>query len=111
MYGIKNQIQDMEEACKSQDAKELSRLVTAFYITKGLLYQKSETVFVQLIISMSILLLLVIILLLFYQLTYARRIEIEKILKATNKGQEEERRRLALELHDSPANEICFTSC
>lgn len=110
MYGIKNQIQDMEEACKSQDAKELSRLVTAFYITKGLLYQKSDTVFVQLIISMSILLLLVIILLLFYQLTYARRIEIEKILKATNKGQEEERRRLALELHDSVAQQMRYVS-
>ena len=110
IYGIKNQIQDMEEACKRQDAKELSRLVTAFYITKGLLYQKSGTVFVQLILSMSILLLLVIILLLFYQLTYARRIEIEKILKATNKGQEEERRRLALELHDSVAQQMRYVS-
>lgn len=62
----------------------------------------------QLIISMSILLLLIILLLLFYQFTYARRTEIEKILKATNKGQEEERRRLALELHDSVAQQMRY---
>ena len=110
IYGIKNQLQEMEEACKTQNAKELSRLVTAFYISKGLLYQKSGTIFMQLIISMSILLLIIMLLLLFYQFTYARRVEIEKILKATNKGQEEERRRLALELHDSVAQQMRYVS-
>ena len=110
IYGIQNQLTDMEKACLEMDAKELSRLVTAFYISKGLLYQRSGTIFVQLIISMSLLLILVIILLLFYQFTYARRTEIEKILKATNKGQEEERRRLALELHDSVAQQLRYVS-
>jgi len=110
IYGIQNQLADMEKACLEMDAKELSRLVTAFYISKGLLYQRSGTIFVQLIISMSMLLILVIILLLFYQFTYARRTEIEKILKATNKGQEEERRRLALELHDSVAQQLRYVS-
>ena len=60
----------MEKACLEQDAKELARLVAAFYISKGLVYQKSGTIFMQLIISMSILLLLIILLLLFYQFTY-----------------------------------------
>ena len=86
MYGIQNQISDMEEACKNLDAQTLSRLVTAFYISKGLIYQKSGTVFMQMIILMGILILLVLALLFFYHLTYARRIEIEKILKATNQG-------------------------
>ena len=110
MYGIANQLQDMETACKNQDAQELSRLVTAFYISKGLLYQKSGTVFMQLIILMGVLVFIVMVLLFFYQSTYARRIEIEKILKATNKGQEEERRRLALELHDSVAQQMRYVS-
>ena len=110
MYGIQNQLQDMEEACKNQDAQELSRLVTAFYISKGLIYQKSGVTFMQLIILMATLVLIVIVLLFFYQFTYARRIEIEKILKATNKGQEEERRRLALELHDSVAQQMRYVS-
>lgn len=110
MYGIQNQISDMEEACKNLDAQTLSRLVTAFYISKGLIYQKSGTVFMQLIILMGILILLVLALLFFYHLTYARRIEIEKILKATNKGQEEERRRIALELHDSVAQQMRYVS-
>jgi len=110
IYGIQNQLQEMEKACNAQDEKELARLVTAFYISKGLLYQKSGTVFVQLIISMSIMLLIITLLLLFYQLTYAHRIEIEKILKATNNGQEEERRRLALELHDSVAQQMRYVS-
>ena len=110
IYGIQNQLQEMEKACNAQDAKELARLVTAFYISKGLLYLNSGTVFVQLIISMSIMLLIITLLLLFYQLTYARRIEIEKILKATNNGQEEERRRLALELHDSVAQQMRYVS-
>ena len=110
MYGIQNQLQDMETACKNQDAQELSRLVTAFYISKGLIYQKSGAVFLQLIIIMAVLVLIVIALLFFYQFTYARRIEIEKILKATNKGQEEERRRLALELHDSVAQQMRYVS-
>ena len=91
MFGIQNQLADMEKACKNRDAQELSRLVTAFYISKGLIYQKSGAVFMQMIILMGALILLVLALLFFYQLTYARRIEIEKILKATNKGQEEER--------------------
>ena len=95
MFGIQNQLADMEKACRNKDAQELSRLVTAFYISKGLIYQKSGTVFMQMIILMGALILLVLALLFFYQLTYARRIEIEKILKATNKGQEEERRRIA----------------
>ena len=110
MYGIQNQISDMEEACKNLDAQTLSRLVTAFYISKGLIYQKSGTVFMQMIILMGILILLVLALLFFYHLTYARRIEIEKILKATNKGQEEERRRIALELHDSVAQQMRYVS-
>ena len=110
MYGIKNQIQDMEIACKNQDAQELSKLVTAFYISKGLIYQRSGTIFMQLIVLMGVLILIVMALLFFYQLTYARRIEIEKILKATNKGQEEERRRLALELHDSVAQQMRYVS-
>ncbi len=110
IYGIQKQLLEMEEACKTQNAKELSRLVTAFYISKGLLYQKSGTIFMQLIISMSALLLVTMLLLLFYQFTYARRIEIEKILKATNNGQEEERRRLALELHDSVAQQLRYVS-
>ena len=110
MYGIKNQIQDMEIACKNQDAQELSKLVTAFYISKGLIYQRSGTIFMQLIVLMAVLILIVMALLFFYQLTYARRIEIEKILKATNKGQEEERRRLALELHDSVAQQMRYVS-
>ena len=110
MYGIQNQISDMEAACKNQDAQKLSRLVTAFYISKGLIYQKSGTVFMQMIILMGALILLVLALLFFYHLTYARRIEIEKILKATNKGQEEERRRIALELHDSIAQQMRYVS-
>ncbi len=110
MFGVHNQISDMEKACKNQDANELSRLVTAFYISKGLIYQKSGTVFMQLIITMGVLILLVMALLFFYQLTYARRIEVEKILKATNKGQEEERRRIALELHDSVAQQMRYVS-
>ena len=64
----------------------------------------------QMIILMGALILLVLALLFFYQLTYARRIEIEKILKATNKGQEEERRRIALELHDSVAQQMRYVS-
>ncbi|MBR1640060.1 MAG: hypothetical protein IJ688_11805 [Treponema sp.] len=110
IYGIQNQLKEMEKACLEQDAKELARLVTTFYISKGLVYQKSGTIFMQLIISMSLLLILIIMLLLFYQFTYARRNEIEKILKATNKGQEEERRRLALELHDSVAQQMRYVS-
>ena len=110
MFGIQNQLADMEKACRNKDAKELSRLVTAFYISKGLIYQKSGTVFMQMIILMGALILLVLALLFFYQLTYARRIEIEKILKATNKGQEEERRRIALELHDSVAQQMRYVS-
>ena len=110
MFGIHNQISEMEEACKNQDAQELSRLVTAFYISKGLIYQKSGTVFMQLIIMMGFLILIVLALLFFYQFTYARRIEVEKILKATNKGQEEERRRIALELHDSVAQQMRYVS-
>jgi signal transduction histidine kinase len=110
MYGIQNQLQEMELACKNQDAQELSRLVTAFYISKGLIYQKSGTVFMQLIILMGVLILIVMALLFFYQFTYARRIEVEKILSATNKGQEEERRRLALELHDSVAQQMRYVS-
>ena len=110
MYGIHNQLADMEIACKNQDAQELSKLVTAFYISKGLIYQKSGAIFMQLIILMAVLILIVMALLFFYQLTYARRIEIEKILKATNKGQEEERRRLALELHDSVAQQMRYVS-
>ena len=81
MFGIQNQLADMEKACKNRDAQELSRLVTAFYISKGLIYQKSGAVFMQMIILMGALILLVLALLFFYQLTYARRIEIEKILK------------------------------
>lgn len=110
MFGIHNQISEMEEACKNQDAQELSRLVTAFYISKGLIYQKSGTVFMQLIILMGALILIVLALLFFYQFTYARKIEVEKILKATNKGQEEERRRIALELHDSVAQQMRYVS-
>ena len=110
MYGIQNQISELEAACKNQDAQELSRLVTAFYISKSLIYQKSGTVFMQMIILMGALILLVLALLFFYRLTYARRIEIEKILKATNKGQEEERRRIALELHDSIAQQMRYVS-
>ncbi len=110
MYGIHNQLADMEKACKNQNAQELSRLVTAFYISKGLIYQKSGTVFMQLIILMGVLILIVMALLFFYQFIYARRIEIERILKATNKGQEEERRRLALELHDSVAQQMRYVS-
>lgn len=110
MFGIHNQISDMEKACKNRDAQELSRLVTAFYISKGLIYQKSGTVFMQLIIMMGVLILIVMALLFFYQFTYARRIEVEKILKATNKGQEEERRRIALELHDSVAQQMRYVS-
>jgi len=110
MFGIQNQLADMEKACRNKDAQELSRLVTAFYISKGLIYQKSGAVFMQMIILMGALILLVLILLFFYQLTYARRIEIEKILKATNKGQEEERRRIALELHDSVAQQMRYVS-
>ena len=110
MYGIHNQLADMEKACKNQEAQELSRLVTAFYISKGLIYQKSGTIFMQLIVMMGALIVIVMALLFFYQFTYARRIEIEKILKATNKGQEEERRRLALELHDSVAQQMRYVS-
>lgn len=110
MFGIQNQLADMEKACRNKDAQELSRLVTAFYISKGLIYQKSGAVFMQMIILMGALILLVLALLFFYQLTYARRIEIEKILKATNKGQEEERRRIALELHDSVAQQMRYVS-
>ena len=54
IYGIQNQIKEMETACLEQDVKELARLVTAFYISKGLVYQKSGTIFMQLIISMSL---------------------------------------------------------
>ena len=110
MFGIQNQISEMEAACKTQNAAELSRLVTAFYISKSLIYQKSGTIFTQMIILMGALILLVLSLLIFYHLTYARRIEIEKILKATNKGQEEERRRIALELHDSIAQQMRYVS-
>ena len=110
IYGIQNQIKEMETACLEQDVKELARLVTAFYISKGLVYQKSGTIFMQLIISMSLMLILIILLLLVYHFVYARRNEIEKILKATNKGQEEERRRLAMELHDSVAQQMRYVS-
>ncbi len=110
MFGIQNQLADMEKACRNKDAQELSRLVTAFYISKALIYQKSGNIFMQMIILMGALILLVLALLFFYQLTYARRIEIEKILKATNKGQEEERRRIALELHDSVAQQMRYVS-
>lgn len=110
MYGIQNQINDIEAACRNRDAQELSHLVTAFYISKGLVYQKSGIIFVQLIVLMAVLILIVMALLFFYQITYARRIEIEKILKATNSGQEEERRRLALELHDSVAQQMRYVS-
>ena len=110
MYGIQNQLEEMEKACKNCDRQSLSRLITAFYISKGLIYQKSGTVFVQLIIMMGLLIFIVLLLLFVYQFTYARRIEIEKILKATNKGQEEERRRMALELHDSVAQQMRYVS-
>ena len=110
IYGIQNQIKEMETACLEQDVKELARLVTAFYISKGLVYQKSGTIFMQLIISMSLMLILIILLLFVYHFVYARRNEIEKILKATNKGQEEERRRLAMELHDSVAQQMRYVS-
>ena len=110
IYGIQNQLNSMEIACKNHDSKELSRLITAFYISKGLVYQKSGFVFTQLIVVMGVLLLVVMALLFFYRITYARRIEIEKILKATNKGQEEERRRISLELHDSVAQQMRYVS-
>lgn len=110
MYGIHNQLEEMEAACKNRNRQELSRLITAFYISKGLIYQKSGTIFMQLIILMAILILIVMVLLFVYQFTYARKNEIEKILKATNNGQEEERRRLALELHDSVAQQMRYVS-
>ena len=110
MYGIQNQLVEMEEACKNCDRQGLSRLITAFYISKGLVYQRSGTVFMQLIVLMGILIFIVMVLLFIYQFTYARRIEIEKILKATNNGQEEERRRIALELHDSVAQQMRYVS-
>lgn len=110
MYGIQNQLSDMEKACLEKDRQDLSRLVTAFYISKGLIYQKSGAIFMQLVILMSILILVVMALLFFYQFTYARKQEIEKILTATNKGQEEERRRIALELHDSVAQQMRYVS-
>lgn len=110
IYGIQNQLQEIEAACKNRDRQELSRLVTAFYISKGLVFQKSGTVFMQLIISMAVLIIVILVLLIIYQFTYARRIEIEKILKATNNGQEEERRRIALELHDSVAQQMRYVS-
>ena len=69
----------MEIACKNLDSQELSRLITAFYISKGLVYQKSGTVFMQLIVSMGLLLFIIMGLLFFYRFTYVRRIEIEKI--------------------------------
>lgn len=110
MYDIQTQLQDMETACKNLDQHELSRLVTVYYISKGLIYRKSGTVFMQLIILMGLLILTAMILLFFYQFAYASRIETEKILKATNKGQEEERRRIALELHDSVAQQMRYVS-
>jgi hypothetical protein len=66
MFGIQNQITEMEAACINQDAQELSRLVTAFYISKSLIYQKSGTVFMQLIILMAVLIILILVLLFIY---------------------------------------------
>lgn len=110
MYGLHSQLQEMEIACKNKDRAELSRLVTAFYISKGLVYQKSSTLFMQLIVIIGLLIIIMMALLFLYQFTYARRIKIENILKATNKAQEEERRRLALELHDSVAQQMRYVS-
>lgn len=110
MYDIQSQLQDMETACKNLDQHELSRLITVYYLSMGLIYRESGTVFMQLIILMELLILTAMILLFFYQFAYASRIETEKILKATNKGQEEERRRIALELHDSVAQQMRYVS-
>jgi len=110
LYEIENQLAAMETACNNLNREEISKQLVAFYISKGLVYQKSGAVFMQLIVIMGILILIVMALLFIYQFTYARKDEIEKILKATNKGQEEERRRLALELHDSVAQQMRYVS-
>lgn len=110
IFDIQNQLDRMENACSNQNRQELAYLVTEFYISKGLIYQKSGTLFTQLIVLMAVLILMVLVLLFFYQFTYARRIEVEKILKATNNGQEEERRRIALELHDSIAQQMRYVA-
>jgi len=110
MYQLDTQITELENACKSENRQQLSHSITSFYISKGLIFQKSGSIVMQLVILMGILILTVMFLLLIYQFTYARRVEIEKILKATNEGQEEERRRLALELHDSVAQQMRYVS-
>lgn len=110
MLGIEQLLEEMKIACENKDSQELSRLIVAFYVSKGLISQKSDSISVQLLVFMGVLILAIMALLFFYQFTYARRIEIEKILKATNKGQEEERRRIALELHDSVAQQMRYVS-
>lgn len=110
MYGINQQLESMKNACENRDGDDLSRLINSYLISKEYIYEKSNSISVQLVILMGILILCVMALLFFYRFTYARRLEVEKILKATNKGQEEERRRIALELHDSVAQQMRYVS-
>ena len=109
-FEIEQKLSAMKSACEKNDTQILSRLMTDFYVSKELIYQKSDAISVRLIVIMTVLILAIMALLFFYQFTYARKNEIEKILKATNQAQEEERRRIALELHDSVAQQMRYVS-
>lgn len=110
VFEIEQKLTAMKSACEKNDMESLSRLMTDFYVSKELIYQKSDAISVRLIVIMTVLILAIMALLFFYQFTYARKNEIEKILKATNQAQEEERRRIALELHDSVAQQMRYVS-
>lgn len=110
VFEIEQKLASMKIACEKNDTQSLSRLMTDFYVSKELIYQKSDAISVRLIVIMTVLILAIMALLFFYQFTYARKNEIEKILKATNQAQEEERRRIALELHDSVAQQMRYVS-
>ena len=109
-YDLKQKLQEMQEACLNLDMQTLSHLITIYYLSKTQIYQFSNEIFLELIIFMGFLILAVIILLIIYQFTYAKRKEAQKILMITNDAQDEERRRIALELHDSVAQQMRYVA-
>lgn len=110
IYNLKQMLLDMQNACQNLDMEILTNLMASYYFSKNKISQQSNKIFLQITIFMGFLILIVMFLLIVYQFTYAKRKEAEKILMITNNTQDEERRRIALELHDSVAQQMRYVS-